>query len=64
MIHGAMMCGAMMRHAILGAAMLGLAACAAKQPTEAEVLTVACSAGINEACGYLARGMSVTGAPL
>ncbi|WP_353471729.1 hypothetical protein PVT71_10475 [Salipiger sp. H15] len=54
----------MMRLAILGAALLALAACAAKQPTEAEVLTVACSAGINEACGYLARGMSVTGRPL
>ncbi|MCA0939409.1 hypothetical protein CLG85_014990 [Yangia mangrovi] len=54
----------MMRLAILGAALLALAACAAKQPTEAEVLSVACSAGINEACGYLSRGMSVTGQPL
>ncbi len=56
---------AMMRLATLGAVLLGLAACAAPPPpTEAEVLTVACSAGINEACGYLSRGMSVSGRPL
>ncbi|WP_226622714.1 hypothetical protein [Alloyangia pacifica] len=55
----------MMRLATLGAVLLGLAACAAPPPpTEAEVLTVACSAGINEACGYLSRGMSVSGRPL
>ncbi len=46
------------------AGLLALGACAARKPSEAEVLTVACSAGIAEACGYLSRGRSVTGTPL